>query len=233
MAIVKTTFTGATLAAQAPELLAYLQANASGFFDEITADGDGNISCYVGDTIALLIGMDGTTTRKITLANGAYVETVGVVSADNPRSVTFDYAKKIGAGTGTANGILLVAKSAFLNSIDAGKMTFFITKNETGDTCIFGYIQTTTSAASTATYFFADIKNDNTIFKPLSSTSYAGRSALSKTMTTTALTPVVFNGGHYAPKAYIATFNQYALTECDLNIGGKSYISDGVCVLSD
>lgn len=44
---------------------------------------------------------------------------------------------------------------------------------------------------------------------------------------------IVFSGGHYAPKAYIATFNQFALTECDVNINDKSYASDGVCMLSD
>ena len=235
MAIVKTMFTGRTLAAQAPELLAYLQANASGFFDEITADSDGNITCYVGDTPALIIGMDGTTTRRVTLKNGNYIELTSVTTANNPRSTLFSYAKRTNSGgnTATTSGLLLVTAPAKVSTQNVGPTTIFITKNDTGDTCIYGYMQTTNSSSSTATYFCADIDNDTTIFTPLTNTTYENRAQLSRSAAVTSLTPVIFNGGHHAPKGYIAIFNQYALTECDLNIGGRSYISDGVGVLSD
>ena len=235
MAIVKTMFTGQTLAAQAPELLAYLQANASGFFDEITANSDGNITCYVGDTPALIIGMDGTTTRRVTLKNGNYIELTNVTTASNPRSALFSYAKRTNSGgdTATTSGLLLVTAHAQVSTQDVGATTIFITKNDTGDTCIYGYMQTTNNSTSTATYFCADIDNDTTIFTPLTTTTYANRAQLSRPAAVTSLTPVIFNSGHHAPKGYIATFNQYALTECDLNIGGRSYISDGVGVLSD
>lgn len=229
MAIVKTTFTGRTLAAQATELLTYLQANAADYFDTIEADANGNIRCYVGETVALLIGMDSTTTRQITLANGQYVrmDTNAASSTGTvPYRTLFSYAKK------TTNGVLLVTAESYIQNLNVGKATFFITKNEIGDTCIFGYIQST-NTANTATYFGADIKNDATIYKYISNTSYANLAQLSRSAPVTALTPTIFSGGHYAPKAYIATFNQFALTECDVNINGKSYASDGVCVLSD
>ena len=220
MAIVKTTFTGQTLAAQAPELLAYLQANADSYFDTIEADASGNISCYVGETVALLIGMDGTTARKVTLANGGSIQSVKG-SFGNPLAALWEYVKK------TANGILIV--SAATGSY--GKSIFFITKNENGDTCIVGAVTNCEINDVRRSYFFADIKNDTTIFTPVSNA--ANFATLSRSMTLTSLTPAVFNGGHYAPKAYIATFNQFALTECDVNINGKSYASDGVCMLSD
>ena len=224
MAIVKTTFTGQTLAAQKPELLAYLQENAADYFDAIEADSSGNISCYVGETVALLIGMDGTTARKVTLANSNAVQCVSG-SFVNPSAALWQYAKK------TANGVLLVSVALMNGSTNYGKVVFFITKNEGGDTCIVGAVVNGEISNVRRTYFFADIKNDTTIFTPVS--NVADFSTLTRSMTTTALTPVVFNGGHYAPEAYIATFNQFALTECDVNINGKSYASDGVCMLSD
>ena len=221
MAIVKTTFTGQSLAAQASELLTYLQENAADYFDTIEADASGNISCYVGETVALLIGMDGTTARKVTLANDSAIQCYDGSYA-SPNAVLWQYAKK------TANGVLLV--SADLPR-SYGKVIFFITKNENGETCIIGAVSNGSTSSVRRSYFFADIKNDTTIFTPVS--DVADFSSLSRSMTTTSLTPAVFNGGHYAPKAYIATFNQFALTECDININGKSYASDGVCMLED
>lgn len=230
MAIVKTAFTGQTLAAQAPELLAYLQENAADYFDTIEADASGNISCYVGETVALLIGMDGTTTRQVTLANGQYIRmdtNAASTSGILPYKTLFSYAKKL------TNGILLVTAAGSIQNLNVGKASFFITKNELNDTIIAGYMQTTNTASNTATYFGADIKNDATIYNYIRGVSWENRSQLSRSSPITALTPAIFSGGHYAPKAYIATFNQFALTECDININGKSYASDGVCMLSD
>jgi hypothetical protein len=222
--IEQTTFTGQTLAAQASELLGYLQNNAADYFDTIEADASGNISCYVGETVALLIGMDGTTARKVTLANSNAIQGYNGSYA-RPDAALWQYVKK------TANGVLLVSVANMNGSTNYGKTVFFITKNEGGDTCIVGSVVNGGISNVRRTYFFADIKNDTTIFTPVSDA--ADFSTLSRSMTATSLTPVVFNGGHHAPKIYIATFNQFALTECDVNINGKSYASDGVCVLSD
>lgn len=228
MAIVKTTFTGQSLAAQASELLAYLQENAADFFDSITADASGNISCYVGETVALLIGMDGTTTRQVTLANGQNIHTTsgGTAGGTTMHAALFRYAKK------TANGVLLATAVGKIQGADVGDTFFFITKNELGDTCIIGTLAA--GAYQTPCYYFgADIKNDATIYNYISNVAWANRAQLSRSAPVTALTPAIFSGGHYAPKAYIATFNQFSLTECDVNINGKSYASDGVCMLSD
>lgn len=228
MAIVKTTFTGQTLAAQKSELLAYLQENAADYFDTIEADSSGNISCYVGETVALLIGMDGTTTRQVTLANGQNIHTTsGTTSGGNTmHAALFRYAKK------TSNGILLATASGKVSGGDVGYTFLFITKNELGDTCILG----TLAAGNYQTpcyYFGADIKNDATIYNYIANVTWADRVQLSRSAPGTALTPAIFSGGHYAPHAFLATFNQFSLIECDVNINGKSYASDGVCVLSD
>ena len=219
MAIVKTIFTGPTLAAQAPQLLAFMQANAADYFDTIEADTYGNVKCYVGETLAFQIGMDSTTVRKVTLANGVSIQS----NASDAYRQLLAYGKK------AANGILLVFQGA---STAMGNMTFFITKNELGDTCIFGDMKGVNSSATT-TYFCADIKNDTDFLKLLDNAQKSALATLSRAASATSLAPIVFNSGHYAPKAYIATFNQFALIDCDVSLQGRSYASDGVCVLSD
>lgn len=219
MAIVKTIFTGQTLEAQAPQLLAFMQANAADYFDTIEADTYGNVKCYVGETLAFQIGMDSSTVRKVTLANGVSIQS----------NAADAYRQLLAYGKSTANGILLVFQGA---STAMGNMVFFITKNELGDTCIFGDMKGVNSSGTT-TYFCADIKNDTGFLKLLDNAQKSALATLSRAANATSLAPIVFNSGHYASKAYIATFNQFALTECDVNINGKSYASDGVCVLSD
>lgn len=226
MAIKTTIFKNRTLSSQAPELLAYLQLNATDYFDSITADANGNISCYVGETAALIIGMDGTTQRKVTLANGTYVQCYTSASETTTLSEVFEYGKV------AAGGIMLATKPMKVLGSNVGRMFFFITKNEQDDTVIFG-LMFTGELSTLLTYYFADISNDATIFKPLNGVAKTAVSQLSHDAPLTALTRVIFAGGHYAPKAYINTFSQFALTEAELNINGKSYASDGICSLED
>lgn len=219
MAITKTTFIGQTLTAQAPELLAFMQANAQDYFDTIEADTYGNVKCYLGETLAFQIGMDSSTVRKVTLANGTSIQS----NAANAYRQLLAYGKK------TANGILLVFQGA---STAMGNMTFFVTKNELGDTCIFGDMKGVNSS-DTTTYFCADIKNDTAFLKLIDNGQKSALATLSRAANATSLAPIIFNSGHYAPKAYIATFNQFALTECNVSLQGRSYASDGICMLSD
>jgi hypothetical protein len=227
MAIEKTVFTGQTLAAQAPELLAYLQANADDYFDTIEADASGNISCYVGSAVALFIGMDGTSTRKVSLANGVYVETTLTANDDNTaRTVLIKYAKK------TTNGIMIVTNDTKCLSTGTGPIVLIITKDENGDTVIIGRIQTGTSNGY-ITMFSADIKNDAKMFKPITNTRLSGLEPFSQQADISAFTCVGCTSAHYAPKAFFTTFNQFARTECDLSLNGRSYASDGYFALMD
>lgn len=228
MAIEKTVFTGQTLAAQAPELLAYLQANAAGYFDAIEADASGNVSCYVGDTVALFFGMDGTSSRKVSLANGVYVETTLTANDNNTaRTVLIKYAKK------TTNGIMIVTNNTKCLSAGTGPIVLIITKDENGDTVIIGRIQTGTEGSHYITMFSADIKNDATMFKPITNTSLSGLEPFSRQADISAFTCVGCTSAHYAPKAFFTTFNQFAQTECDLSFNGRSYASDGYFALMD
>lgn len=228
MAIVKTIFTGQTLAAQKPELLAYLQENAADYFDTIEADASGNISCYVGSTVALFISMDGTSSRKVSLANGVYVETtLGASDSNTARTVTFKYAKK------TSYGVMLVSNNTKCLAASTGPIVFIITKDESGDTVIIGRIQTGTEGSHYITMFSADIKNDATMFKPITNTSLSGIEPFSQQANISAFTCVGCTSAHYAPKAFFTTFNQFAHIECDLSLNGKSYASDGYFALMD
>lgn len=228
MAIEKTVFTGQTLAAQAPELLAYLQANADDYFDTIEADASGNVSCYVGDTVALFFGMDGTSSRKVSLANGVYVETTLTANDSNTaRTVLIKYAKK------TTNGIMIITNDTKCLSAGAGPIVLIITKDENGDTVIIGRIQTGKEGSHYITMFSADIKNDATMFKPITNTSLSGLEPFSRQADISAFTCVGCTSAHYAPKAFFTTFNQFAQTECDLSLNGKSYASDGYFALMD
>jgi hypothetical protein len=227
MAIEKTVFTGQTLATQAPELLAYLQTNATDYFDTIEADASGNVSCYVGDTVALFFGMDGTSTRKVSLANGVYVETTLTANDDNTaRTVLIKYAKK------TTNGIMIVTNDTKCLSTGTGPIVLIITKDENGDTVIIGRIQTGTSNGY-ITMFSADIKNDAKMFKPITNTRLSGLEPFSQQADISAFTCVGCTSAHYAPKAFFTTFNQFARTECDLSLNGRSYASDGYFALMD
>ena len=228
MAIEKTVFTGQTLAAQASELLAYLQANAADYFDTIEADASGNVSCYVGDTVALFFGMDGTSTRKVSLANGVYVETALSANDNNTaRTVLIKYAKK------TTNGIMIVTNNTKCLAAGTGPIVLIITKDEGGDTVIIGRIQTGTSSSHYITMFSADIKNDATMFKPVTNTSLSELEPFSRQADISAFTCVGCTSAHYAPKAFFTTFNQFARTECDLSLNGRSYASDGYFALMD
>lgn len=224
MSIIKTTFTGSTLNAQKTEVLNYLQANAADYFDEITADSNGNISCMVGETTALLIGMDGATQRKVTLANGSYIA-VGSAQ-DTNWSTLFRYGKK------TSKGVMLITAAGTKQGATTGPIILFITKNETGDTCILGTMPKDAYNTPT-TYFGADIKNDASIYAYISEVAWSARSQLSRSAPVTALTPAIFSGSHYAPNVFLATFNQFSLTEADLSINGVSYATDGVMALQD
>lgn len=228
MAITKTIFTGQTLAAQAPELLAYLQENATDYFDTIEADASGNVSCYVGETVALFFGMDGTSTRKVSLANGTYIDTALAADTSNTaRTALVKYAKK------TTNGIMLITNDTKCLGANTGPLVLIITKDENGDTMILGRIQSGTSANYYISIFSANIKNDATIFKPITNTNISGLEPFSRQAEISAFTCVGCSSAHYAPKAFLTTFNQFARTECDLSLNGKSYASDGYFALMD
>lgn len=209
MAIEKTNFTITSQAVNKVAVLAWLQSNASEFFDAIEADSSGNILCKIGSVTALKLGFDGSTQSKVTLQNGT-------TATLEPTSDVFSFAVK-------------TSKGVYLNSYDFGSI--FITKSNADSTIIIWNIRYYSNGYS---YTFADLNNSVSFFKPKSNDSWGNsRSAWIISAGCTSLTHVVTNGNTYAPHAYIETFSEYALTKGILDIGGTKYWTDGVIALAE
>ena len=205
MAIVKTNFSGVTQAANAPEVLSWLQANASEYFDTIEADAGGNISCKIGETTVILFGFDGNTQSKITLLNGTNI----IHYEDTDR---FDYAIK-------------TSKGVYLHSYNFGSV--FITKSDKGTTAVAWNFKYDVDYG----YLFADFSHSTKFYRPITGNWTVSRSSWTRAASLTALTPVIFDGATYAPNLYLLTFSEYYLLECNFTIGLTQYTSDGVLAL--
>ena len=143
MAITKTVFTGATLAANAPEVLAFLQANAAGYFDSITADENGNVICSIDEVDVMKIGFDGTMKTKLTLANGESIENNNATGGNGTRPFTYGYA--------CAGGVMLW---------DSGGSNIIITKSDGGSTALAAVMHNTTNTSKPSRVVIGDVSND-------------------------------------------------------------------------
>lgn len=206
MAIVKTNFSGATQAANAPEVLSWLQANASEYFDAIEADAGGNISCKIGETTVILFGFDGSTPSKLTLLNGTSI-------THYEHNDRFTYAYK------TSKGI-------YLNSFNFGSV--FITTSDMGTTAIAWHFK---AAPDFYGYTFADFTHSSEFYAPITGNWDNSRINWVHAASLTALTPVIFGGTTYSPNLYLLTFSEYYLLKCNFTIGLTQYTSDGVLAL--
>lgn len=208
MAITRTDFTGTTQAANAPEVLAWLQANAAEYFDTIAADENGNVSCKIGETTVLLLGFDGNTSSQVTLINGTSI-------THHEKNDRFTYAIK------TSNGV-------YLNSYNFGSV--FITKSNKGTTAVAWNFKTSMDNYG---YLFADFTYSPDFYRPIAGSWDVARNTWVHAAPLTALTPAVFNGGCYAPNLFITTLSEYTLIKCIFSIDGTEYASDGVLALKD
>lgn len=206
MAIVKTNFSGATQAANAPEVLSWLQANASEYFDTIEADAGGNISCKIGEITVILFGFNGSTPSKLTLLNGTSI-------THYEHNDRFTYAYK------TSKGI-------YLNSFNYGSV--FITTSDKGTTSVAWNFKTNEDNYG---YLFADFAYSTGFYRPVYGSWNVSRSSWTRAASLTALTPVIFDGVTYSPNLYLLTFSEYYLLKCNFTIGLTQYTSDGVLAL--
>lgn len=142
MAITKTVFTAATLGTQAPEVLAWLQANAADYFDSITYDeGSLEIKCSVGDKTALTIKFSGSYRFNLLLANGT---TVSSYASSDP----LDY------GIVTDNGIII----HYNYPTGTTGTWLFITKSDS-DSLIMAAMFSMSSYATTSVFYAGDFFN--------------------------------------------------------------------------
>lgn len=213
MAITKTVFTATTLADNEPEVLAFLQANATGYFDSITAAGD-VISCVIGSVTALSLSFNSTDKTTLSLANGTTVQ-VNTVSA-NERFI---------AGYKTDYGVLLEGSSG---------QTYIITKTNTNSTAVVAGLKT---GASACTVYSADIANNSAWFYPGTGGSAVvarQKYVINPEAALTTLTPLPLgNGGTYAPNLLVSCFteNGAITTVKRLVVNDVEYVYDGAFAL--
>lgn len=213
MAIVKTVFTATTLTANEPEVLAFLQANATGYFDSIT-DADGVISCMVGSVAALALSFNGTDRTTLTLANGSTV-----------RSYDAQANERFVAGYKTDYGLMLVGSTG---------RTYTITKTNVNSAAIVAGLQT--SAANNIVYS-GDIANSSAWFFPSQGTNVVDarqRYIINPAAALTTLTPLPFgNSGTYAPNLFVTCFTENGglASARRLVVNDVEYVYDGAFAL--
>ena len=225
MAITKTTFTAASLSANEPEVLAFLQANATEYFDEIT-DADDVISCSIDGVVVLKLAFDGTTKTAISLLNGASYAAGGQFSGE-----IFRYGFK------TNHGIMLETTS---------NTTYWICKSNNDSTAIIATLATGGSIATKFYIFIGDLVNNsawelNSQYPTATQGSQTGTAARQKYMANsaaalTSLTALPLgNGGTYAPNLFITCFAENGTITAikKLVMNGIEYVYDGLFALKE
>ena len=213
MAIVKTVFTATTLAANAPEVLAFLQANAAAYFDSLS-EADGVISCMVGSVAALALSFNGTDKTALSLSNGATIEVYGASS--NERFI---------AGYKTDYGVLLEGSTG---------QTYIITKTNANNTAIVaGFKASTTSYA----VYSGNIASSSAWFYPATGNNVVSarqKYTVDPAAALTTLTPLPFGGsGTYAPNLLVSCFTENGgITSVKrLVVNDVEYVYDGAFAL--
>lgn len=227
MAIVKTQFRNDDLALQAPEVLAWLQANATEYFDSITYDSDNSkIVCEIGEAKALEVFFTGTTAFTAYLNNG--------VSFSGMRGSTPGLFL---TGVTCSNGICLNYKNNAPSQERARYNDIIITKDNNGDVTFVSYHQETTGSSAgihftsgTFTKFaFNDWFGSITPTEAVTSGEYMGiQSALSSLIPMVDKTYPI-----YTPNCYRLYFNQYFATEGQFTIDGTNYYTTGFVAIAD
>jgi len=208
MAINKTIFT-ADRTAQKGEIFNWLKANAEDYFDEISQNADGNISCRLENGAELLFMFDtSTTVYKIISKTG---NTQGIYA-----SASAPYTE---AGIVTSNGIMLISYSfASTDNI------VIISKTNSGATSVSVYGKT---SSSTNTLFQAFIDLDNDVnwmaknFQTIFDTPV------------TSLAPVCFTSGNYCEHVFMTIFSQFVNSPCIMQINDKKYAYGGYLALEE
>ena len=207
MAISKTYFTGSAASANYAEILAYLQANATEYFDEITGD-ESNIYCKIENVTALTLNFADSKLFTIALKNGKSIE-----NYYNWGNSHFISAQK------TDSGIFLFSNAT---------TNIFITKTNLGSVFFAGVRRGTSSNNS---FYMCDFSNSTSITSiTYGSTSSNGIYSASMT----AITNVVSDSGAYCNNLFLVPFTQYAgQSDVVIDIDGTKYVYNGIFALKE
>ena len=203
MGIEKTVFSGQNKETRGAEIVAWLTANGSEFFDSVEQSSDYNfVRCYKGDKLALEICIYGSTSKtKVYAANGA-------VSEATMNGLYWDYGIK------TSKGLLIYFNYtskpgcvAIVKTNEGG--TFIVRRYDGWCGADFDNSAAIESYVSTGTPW--NIQSDKTVLAPI----------------------VASHADTYADGLYLQLFAQYPNTDSILTINGKKYYSDGVFALEE
>ena len=205
MAVNKTIFT-ADRTAQKSEILAWLQANATDYFDEI-AENSGNIECSLENGAKLTVVFDDTAlVYKIDSKTGNSHSIYG--------SSALKYTK---AGIVTSKGLMLIgAGNSNIDNI------LIISKTSENKPCISGQFKASSSANSFNNCFI-DLENDS---------DWLSNSVQKYLTSVTSLSPVCFACGTYCEHVFLTPFTQFENT-CIMQINSKKYAYGGYLALEE
>lgn len=222
MAITKTVFTATTRAANAAEVYAFLNANKSGWFDSVTQDESGNITCTVGGVDCLKLGFDGTTKSvKISAANGTSRQ--GYFA-----NIKWGYAYA------TSKGLWLYSYALFSGTASY-PISIFITNTDSGDTAIVAICDG--SSTTEMAFITTDVLNDGVVRRYYGGGTYPNGSGskiiFQSGVTTLTQIPLTTGGTSYTPYLYFTQFSQYPFTPSILTVGTTQYAYDGRIALRE
>lgn len=209
MAINKTIFT-ADRTAQKSEILAWLQANATNYFDSIETDTDGNISCRLENGAELLFMFD--TSAAICKITSKTQQSASIFSSSSGNAYTR-------TGIVTSNGIMLIsnAGSSSLENI------MIISKTNNGSTAILTFHRALSSSNNQQNYFI-DLDNDSECLT---------KNFQIISVPATSLAPVCFASGNYCEHVFMTLFSQFTNSSCIMQINGKKYAYGGYLALEE
>lgn len=214
MAIEKTIFTGTNQDTNRPEVYAWLAANATEYFDEITHDESAKtITCKIGGQTAMVLAFDSGTSNVITL----YLKN-GVTQKNYKKNEWFEFAVK------TSKGIYLKMKS--------GLVDLFVTRDNNGSTAFVGLF--TGANASSVMPVCASFENSASFWGEFSifNTS-ASNAGFIKGNSMTAMVNMPCWGQVYLPDLYFVPFTENVGLNGRITHGGEEYYYDGIFALKE
>lgn len=228
MAITKTNFLGTTLEAQVSEVLTWLQANATAYFDTIEYNSETScILCTVDGVVALELHFEHTTAAltKAFLKNGVSMNIIRNTSS------TFLYKYAVS----TSNGFAL-----YLGESANYEDWIIITKNNNNDLYIalLGTVYESTASAglNTTAFVTGDFENSFTFTKWVNGSSGTGAASVKNWLGTsaalTSLVPLVSGDcPTYTPNLFITRFSEHLGVIGKVIIGDTEYFSNGYIAL--
>lgn len=204
MAIEKTVFSGQNKETRGAEIVAWLTANGSEFFDSVEQSSDYNyVKCYKGDKLALEICISGSTNNTTVYAAN------GTSSGVAMNGLYWDYGIK------TSKGLLI-----YFSYTSYPGCVAMVKTNEGG----------TFIARRYNGWCAADFDNSASI----DNYDNSGLHTWTNSSDLTVLAPIVASHADtYADGLYLQLFAQYPNTDSKLTINGKKYYSDGVFALEE